>query len=62
MSYSGQGVYQSTRSATRRNTRRQIDAARREEARYVALKAEQNGSIDEMAVLKAFAKLTGKAL
>ncbi len=60
MSYSGQGVYQSTRSLAKRNTRRLIDAARREEARYVAAKAEQNG-LDEMAVLQTFSNLTGKA-
>lgn len=59
MSYSGQGVYQSTRSAARRSTRRLIDATRREEARYAALKAEENGLIDEVAVLKAFSNLTG---
>ncbi len=61
VSYSGQGVYQTTRSAFKRNTRRLIDTARREEARYAANKAEENG-MDETAVLQAFARLTGKAL
>ncbi|KAH6857149.1 UDP-glucose,sterol transferase [Chaetomium sp. MPI-CAGE-AT-0009] len=61
VSYSGQGVYQTTRDLTRRNTRRAIDGARREEARYALSKAEENG-IDEVAVLQAWSTLTGRAL
>jgi hypothetical protein len=61
VSYSGQGVYQTTRNAFKRNTRRLIDTARREEARYAVNKAEGNG-MDVMAVLQAFSRLTGKAL
>jgi hypothetical protein len=61
VSYSGQGVYQTTRSLARRNTRRLIETARREEGRYALSKAEENG-IDEMEVLKAWSRLTGRAL
>ncbi|KAL2126096.1 hypothetical protein VTI74DRAFT_1700 [Chaetomium olivicolor] len=58
VSYSGQGVYQSTRSTSRRKTRRLIEAAWRQEGQDAAARAEQDG-IDEMAVLQAFARLTG---
>jgi hypothetical protein len=57
---SGQGVYQSVRETVRRDTRKSITKARREEGPHSLLMARKAGYFNDIAVQQAFYQLLGK--